>query len=234
MAEILTCVIVEDEVMAMKSLERLCQKTEVLKLEGTFTTGEEAQEFLNTASVDLIFLDIEMPGMSGIDLLNSLSYLPQIIFTTNNQEYAYEAFEYDVTDFLKKPILPNRLLRAIEKAVERNNKFNNIAIESASNELYVKSDKKFIRVPFEDIKYFENAGDYVKIITDTLTHVVHGSLKSIDNRISHPRFLKVHRSFIVNLGRIKDIEEGSLVIDSKVIPISRAHKPTLFKSINIL
>ena len=234
MTDILTCVIVEDEIMAMKSLERLCEKMDVLKLVGTFSTGEEAQTFLNSSSVDLIFLDIEMPGMSGIDLLNSLSYLPQIIITTNNQDYAYEAFEYDVTDFLKKPILPNRLIRSIEKAVERNNRFNSITIESASNEIYVKTDKKFIRVPFNQIHYFENAGDYVKIITDSRTHVVHGSLKSIDNRIDHPRFLKVHRSFIVNLGKIKDIEEGSLVIGSKVIPISRAHRPILFKSINIL
>jgi len=181
-----------------------------------------------------LLLDIEMPGMSGIELLNSLPYLPQIIFTTNKQEYAYEAFEYDVTDFLKKPILPNRLIKSIEKAVERNRRLNNIAIESSSNEIYVKSEKKYIRVPFEDIHYLENAGDYVKIITDTITHVVHGSLKSIDNRIAHPRFLKIHRSFIVNLGRIKDIEEGSLVIGSKVIPISRAHRPLLMKSINVL
>jgi len=234
MSDLMTCVIVEDEVMAMKSLQRLCEKTEVLKLVGTFATGEDAQVFLNDTSVDLIFLDIEMPGMSGIDLLNTLSYLPQIIFTTNKQEYAYEAFEYDVTDFLKKPILPNRLIKSIEKAVERNRRLNNIAIESSSNEIYVKSDKKYVRVPFEDIHYLENAGDYVKIITDTITHVVHGSLKSIDNRIAHPRFLKVHRSFIVNLGRIKDIDEGSLVIGSKVIPISRAHRPILLKSINVL
>lgn len=234
MIDLLTCVIVEDEVMAMKSLERLCEKTDVLDLVGTFSSGEEAEKFLSSHAVDLIFLDIEMPGMSGIDLLNSLSFLPQIIFTTNNQDYAYEAFEYDVTDFLKKPILPNRLKRSIEKAVERNRRLNNIAIESATNELYVKSDKKYIRVPFEDIHYIENAGDYVKIITDTITHVVHGSLKSIDSRIDHPRFLKVHRSFIVNLGRIKDIEEGTLVIGSKVIPISRAHRPVLFRSINIL
>ncbi len=234
MNEVLRCVIVEDEVMAMKSLQRLCEKTEVLSLVGSFSTGEEAQVFLESTSVDLIFLDIEMPGMSGIDLLDSLSYLPQIIFTTNNQEYAYEAFEYDVTDFLKKPILPARLIRSIEKAVERNKRLNNIAIASNSSEIYVKSDKKYIRVPYDDIHYFENAGDYVKIITDTITHVIHGSLKSINNRLDHPRFFKVHRSFIVNLGRIKDIEEGSLIIGSKVIPISRAHRPLLMKSINIL
>lgn len=234
MNEVLTCVIVEDEVMAMKSLQRLCEKTDVLRMVGSFSTGEEAQVFLESTAVDLIFLDIEMPGMSGIDLLDSLSYLPQIIFTTNNQEYAYEAFEYDVTDFLKKPILPVRLARSIEKAVERNKQLNNIAIASKSAEIYVKSDKKYIRVPYDDIHYFENAGDYVKIITDTITHVVHGSLKSINNRLDHPRFFKVHRSFIVNLGRVKDIEEGSLIIGSKVIPISRSHRPLLMKSINIL
>lgn len=234
MSDILTCVIVEDEVMAMKSLKHLCEKTDVLNLVGTFSTGEEAQSFLEDTSVDLIFLDIEMPGMSGIDLLDRLTYLPQIIFTTSNQDYAYEAFEYDVTDFLKKPILPGRLIRSIEKAVERNRRLNNIALASSSSELYVKSDKKYIRVPYEDIHYFENAGDYVKIITDTITHVIHGSLKSINSRLDHPRFFKVHRSFIVNLGRIKDIEEGSLVIGSKVIPISRSHRPLLMNAINIL
>ncbi len=100
--------------------------------------------------------------------------------------------------------------------------------------MYLKSDGKLIRVPYSDVLYFENVGDYIKVITSNGNYVIHGALKSIDARLSYPRFFKVHRSYIVNLDYIKDIEDNTLVIDKKVIPISRAHKPTLLKSLNIL
>ena len=234
MAERLKCFIVEDEIMALKSLSNLCQKMEQLELIDALSNGEEALKRIESEEVDLIFLDIEMPGMSGLELLDRLTVSPQVIFTTGNKEYAFEAFEYEVTDFLKKPITQLRFSKAVEKAILRQEQLNAISSASSKNEIYIKSDGRFIRIAYENILYFENVGDYVKVITTEGNHIIHGSLKSIDSRIKHPRFLKVHRTYIVNLDKIKDIEDNTLVIDKSVIPISRAHKPILMRTINIL
>ena len=234
MAEQLRCIIVEDEIMALKSLSKLCEKMEQLDLIAALDNAEDALKQIEFENVDLVFLDIEMPEMTGLELLDQLTVSPQIIFTTGNKEYAFEAFEYDVTDFLKKPITQLRFAKAIEKALQRQNQLDAIATASSKNEIYIKSDGRFIRIPYESILYFENVGDYVKVITTDGNHIIHGSLKSIDSRINHPRFLKVHRTYIVNLDKIKDIEDNTLVIEKSVIPISRAHKPILMRTINIL
>ncbi len=234
MAERLKCLIVEDEIMARKSLAKLCEKIDRLELVDSFDNGKEALQAIENDNIDLIFLDIEMPEMSGIDLLEQLTVSPQIIFTTGNKDYAYEAFEYDVTDFLKKPITQIRFAKAVEKAIHRQEQLDAIATASSKHEIYIKSEGRYIRVAYNDILYFENVGDYVKVLTETGNHIIHGSMKSIDSRIQHPRFLKVHRSYIVNLNKIKDIEDNTLVIGKSVIPISRAHKPILMRTINLL
>ena len=148
--------------------------------------------------------------------------------------YAYEAIEYEITDFLKKPITKLRFDKAVEKAIRRAEMLNSIALSSESSEIYLRTDGKLIRIPYEDILYFENVGDYIKIITDRGNFVFHGALKNIDARINHPRLLKVHRSFIVNLDKIIDIQDNNILINKKVIPISRAHKPILLNNLNIL
>jgi len=231
-------IVVEDEPLARKSLERLCERSDKLELTGSFENAESALEFVEENSIDLIMLDVEMPGMSGLELMDKLPYLPQIIITSSKPEYAFEAFEYDVTDFLKKPINRERFVKAIEKVVERDSalttQHNNRSSASAANELYVKSDGRYTRLSYNDILYFENVGDYVKVVTKEANYTIHGALKSIDAKLEYPRFLKVHRSFIVNLDMIVDIEDNSLVIAKKMIPISRAHKSVLMNSLNIL
>ena len=234
MAEKLKCIIVEDEIMARKSLTNLCKKSDRLQLINVYEDAEGVLESNITDDLDLIFLDIEMPGKSGIELLEELSVIPQVIFTTGNKEYAYEAYEYDVTDFLKKPITQARFLKGVEKAILRQDQLDAIATASARNEVYIRTEGRHVRVSYDSILYFENVGDYVKVITENGNHIIHGSMKSIDSRIQHPRFMKVHRSYIVNLDKILDIEDNTLVIEKSVIPISRAHKPLLMKSINIL
>ena len=229
---ILNCLIVDDEIMARKSLMRFCEKSENLNVVNTFENADDALTFLSTHSVDLIFLDIEMPGISGIDFLNQAITLPQIIFTTSKTEYAFEGFEYSITDYLKKPITFPRFQQGVEKAIEIQQ--NNNAYRANSKEVYIKTEGKYIRVPHDDILYFENAGDYVKVKTIESSHIIYRTLKSIDAKLQGTQFLKVHRSFIVNLHKIKDIEEGSLVIGNKVIPISRANKSTLMGKLNLL
>lgn len=234
MAKRLKCLIVEDEVMSLKSLSKLCEKMEQLELIDALDNAKDALKRIEAEKVDLVFLDIEMPEMTGIEMLEHLTVTPQIIFTTGNKEYAYEAFEYDVTDFLKKPITPLRFAKAVDKALHRQEQLDSVATASSKNEIYIRTEGRFVRVPYEDIMYFENVGDYVKVITSDGNHIIHGSMKSIDSRINHPRFLKVHRSYIVNLDKIKDIEDNTIVIGKTVIPISRAHRPILMRTINIL
>ena len=234
MAERLRCLIVEDEIMARKSLTKLCEKMERLELVDSFDNAKDALHTIQNDKIDLVFLDIEMPGMTGIEMLEQMTIFPQIIFTTGNKEYAFEAFEYDVTDFLKKPITQLRFAKAVDKAFHRQEQLDAIATASSKNEIYIRTEGRYVRVSYQDILYFENVGDYVKVLTENGNHIIHGSMKSIDNRIQHPRFLKVHRSFIINLDKVKDIEDNTLVIGKAVIPISRAHKPILMRSINLL
>ena len=230
----LRSIIVDDEVMARKSLERLCEKADAIELVGVCEDAEETLELMKKISVDLLFLDIEMPGLSGLELLDQLSVMPQVIFTTSNKEYAFEAYEYDVTDFLKKPISQLRFYKSLEKADAKNRLLSEISKKSASTEIYVKSDGKYIRIPFESILYFENVGDYVMVVSEVGKHIIHGTLKGIDSRMDYPRLIKIHRSFIINLDKVENIEDNSVLIAKKVIPISRAHRSVLMQHLNFL
>jgi DNA-binding LytR/AlgR family response regulator len=209
-----------------------------LRLLGSFDCAETALTFLETASElpDLVFLDVEMPGLNGMEFLDRSPVLPLIVFTTSSADYALDAFEYNATDFLKKPITMPRFAQCVQRASEaqiQKKQHTEAALERA-NEVYVREDGRYRRVAFDDILFFENVGDYVKLRTQYGQHTIYGALKSIDEKLQDPRFLKVHRSFIVNLDKIKDIEENSLVIEKSVIPVSRAHKASLLARLRIL
>lgn len=220
--------------MARTSLERLCVKSDRLQVMRSFENAEEAQQYLIEHPADLILLDIELPGMSGIDFLEKIPVLPQILFTTSHEDYAFQAFEYDVTDYLKKPISIERFDRAIEKCIKVAERKQEQVDLSRAKEIYVKVDRKLVRVPFDEVLYFENAGDYISVVTTTDKYLIYGTIKSLDQRLAYPRFIKVHRSYIINLDYVKDIEDSSLIISDKVIPISRAHKAGLLSTINLL
>ncbi len=230
----LKTIIVDDDQVATKSMERLCGKKEQIDLQGSFNNPIEAIKFLGQNEIDLLLLDIEMPELTGLELLDQLSVMPQVIFTTSNKEYAYDAFEYDVTDFLKKPITQERFFKSIDKAIDRDENLKDVAKNSNLKEIYIRTDGKLIRIAIDDILYFENVGDYVKIITQDKVHVINIALKHLHVKLNHPRLLKVHRSYIVNMDKIKDIQENTLLINKKVIPISRAHKSIVMNTINII
>jgi len=235
------CIIIDDEPMARKSLERLCAKHGELEVVANFEDGESALEWLeeNAGSVEIVFLDVEMPGISGIEFLAQAPAIPAVIFTTSNAEYAFDAFEHRAVDFLKKPITLPRFEAAIARAVEqlqpKGNAANTASFgQASSTEIFVREDGRYVRIPCEDILFFENVGDYVRIKTTTGQHIIYGALKSVDEKLTDPRFLKVHISYIVNLQKIKDIEETTLVIEKTVIPISRAHRGELMSRLNVL
>ena len=228
----LTCIIVEDELMSRKSLERLCDQHSSLTVLATFDNATGALTFMAENSVDLIWLDVEMPGLSGLDLLERLPSIPYVVLTTSETKYAFDAFQYQVTDYLKKPITVPRFNIAVEKVVDLSSRAK-AGLPTERDEIYIKTDGRYIRLPFSSISYIENTGDYVKIYTTTQTYIVYATMKYLEEKLG-TQFLRVHRSFIVHLDKIVDIEENTLVINKKVIPISRANKSELMNRLNLL
>ncbi|KAA3631198.1 MAG: DNA-binding response regulator [Bacteroidetes bacterium] len=225
------CLIVDDDKLSRVSLERLCQKMDNLTVVGTCANGLEALEFLSANKIDLLFLDVEMPELTGVELLQSTSQLPLIIFISSKKEYAVEAFEYKelVVDYIPKPATMPRLLKALERVKQ---KLNSNESTQTKDYIFVRSDGRFVRIKLDDLLYVENVGDYVLFKTHEEKHLVHGTLKNIAEKLQHPNFLKVHRSFIVNLSKIVDIQDNSVLIDKKIIPVSRAHRNALIDKID--
>ncbi|MCI5083696.1 MAG: LytTR family DNA-binding domain-containing protein [Saprospiraceae bacterium] len=229
----LRCMSVDDDLMSRKTIENHASKTKGIDLVHQCESAEEGLKILEKdPNVDLIFLDIEMPGLSGLEFLEKVKYMPLVIVTTSKTEYAFDAFNYEAIDYLKKPIRLEDFQKGAQKAIEKQSQIS--AYRDEANAVFIKYEGRFVRVPYEDILYFENVGDYVKVKTESSTLVIHSTLKSIDERLKDGRFLKVHRSYIVNLDKIVDIEENTMVINKKVIPISRANKPVLMGRLNFL
>lgn len=225
------CLIVEDDPMARASVESMCQKIDDLEVVGSFDNGLDALKVIKSEGVDVLLLDIQMPEFSGLDLIKSLEKKPQIILTTGHAEYAVEAFEHRVTDFLTKPVELPRLMKALDHARK------NLTVAPSSeemSELFIKVDGRYVRLDLEDVLYVESLGDYVTFRTSRDKYIVHSTLKNIDDKIKNSKFLKVHRSYIVNLSKVVDIEETNMVIADKVIPVSRAHKPVLMNRIKTI
>lgn len=228
----LRTLIVDDDAIARASVQALCKKAPSIEVVAICDGAEAAIEILKKQAIDLILLDVEMQGMSGIDLLNELVQQPQVIFITSERKYAYEAFQYQVTDYLQKPIKMNRFQEAVEKARKVQTEID--SYKKQSTDIYIKIEGRYVRLSYDEILFFEYVGDYVRITTTKERFIIHSTLKSIDQKLKDARFLKVHRSFIINLDKIKDIEEHSLVIQGTVIPISRANKPILLGRLNFL
>lgn len=238
----MTCIIVDDELMARKSLLRLCEKEPSLEVIAVCENAIEARQIIETQQPNLMFLDIEMPQLTGMELLDQLQLRPQVIFTTSKTNYAFEAFSYQVTDYLQKPIAFKRFCTAIKKAQDIHEcqkidipvSASTMVSPFISSEIFIRTDGRLMRLDVAEVLYFENIGDYVSVQTTRGKFIIHATMKGLDERLTHPCFVKVHRSYIVNTTKIKDIEESTLVIDRKVIPISRANKSILMSRLNII
>jgi DNA-binding LytR/AlgR family response regulator len=229
------CIIVDDNTMARMALKQLVSQVPYLELVAECENAEDALTSLNTTQVDMVLLDIEMPGMSGLDLIKKLGNTkPLIIFTTAKKDYAVEAFELSVVDYLIKPIALPRFKQAVEKASE--------AIESNKQELkveeqgfvFVKDNGVLKRISIDDILFLEAMGDYVKVHTAQKFHVVHATLKSIEEKLPAAKFIRVHRSYIVAINKIDFIQEGTISIGKTSIPVADTHKSNLNKRLNLL
>ena len=227
----LTCVIVEDLQVAADYTKKCCEKSGIIEVKEHFTNVKEALEFLNKNSVDLLFLDVEMPGATGFDLLDQLAYAPTVILTTSKPEYAYDAFEYNVTDFLKKPFTYQRFTEALQKVTAQR---ESSSATVSDDHIFIKTDGKLVRLNNEDILYIESMGDYVKFVTADKKYITHNTIKNLEEKISRESFMKVHRSYIINITKIDDIRENDLYIKGNEIPVSKAHKPEVLKRLNII
>ncbi|MEM8893425.1 MAG: LytTR family DNA-binding domain-containing protein [Bacteroidota bacterium] len=231
----LKCIIVDDEEMSQKVVEQFVKKTEYLEVSHVLSNGEEAFKVLTkheNPDVDIIFLDIQMPGMSGIELMKKLGGAYQIIFTTSEEKYAVEAFTGSVTDFLVKPLAYDRFLQATDKAKANIEKQRLLA--ESFKEIFVKSDSRLVCLPLHEIMFVEALADYIIFNTDQGKFIVHHTMKGIERKLPGSLFSRVHRSFIVNTRRIEFIEDMHAHIGAKPIPIGASFKDRLFNKLNLL
>ena len=229
------CIIVDDNKMALMAMKQLILQVSALELVAECKDATEALEALNTTQVDLLLLDIEMPDMTGLDLIRQLgNNRPLIIFTTAKKDYAVEAFELNVVDYLVKPIALPRFKQAIEKAQEAldSNK-EEVKVEEQAF-VFVKDNGVLKRITIDDILFLEAMGDYVKVHTSQKFHVVHATLKSIEEKLPSSKFIRVHRSYIVAINKIDYIQEGTISIGKTTIPVADTHKSNLNKRLNLL
>jgi DNA-binding LytR/AlgR family response regulator len=226
---------VDDEEMSRLVVKNFVDKTDYLKLSHEVSNGEEAFNLLTkheNPDVDIIFLDIQMPGMSGIELMKKLGGAYQIIFITSEVKYAVEAFEGSVTDFLVKPFEYDRFLQATEKA-KINIEKQRILAESF-NEIFVKSDSRLVCLQMNDILFVEALADYIIFNTGHEKFIVHHTMKGIERKLPGSVFTRIHRSFIVNIQKINYIEDMHVHIGPKPIPIGASFKDRLFNKLNLL
>lgn len=236
------CIIIDDEATARAIIKHLCSQVESLVVLEEFPNAIQAIKYLNKNEVDLIFLDIHMPDFTGFDFIDTLKNPPRIVLTTSDKNFAIEAFEYEcIVDYLVKPVALPRFLKAIQKVESAAVSAPKMMKESASDdtggtlkELYVNIDRRLIKIDFETIMLIEAKGDYILIKTEDKNYTVHSTLKKIEEKLPDSLFLKVHRSYIINVKKIIDIEDNSVLIARDVIPISRANRPELMKRLNLL
>lgn len=225
----ITCIIVEDEPLGMSLMQNHVAKVPYLELKGSFADPVRAIEFLRQNTVDLMFSDIQMPGVTGISLLKIVQNLPLVIFTTAYSEYALEGYDLDVVDYLIKPISFERFLKSVEKAAQRLNKTEPAlpAGEAKEDYIFIKDGTRYIRVDLSDIRYIEGLKDYVAIHIPGRKIVSLQTMKSLEALLPHSRFIRIHNSYIVALQAIDSLDKEKVQIGDIFLPVSDSYKKGL-------
>jgi DNA-binding LytR/AlgR family response regulator len=230
------CLIVDDNKLARMAMKQLVSQVKSLELVAECSDAIEAYNHLASTDIDLLLLDIEMPNMTGLELTKKLgNKSPLIIFTTAKTDYAVEAFELNVVDYVIKPVSPARFMQAIERARE--------VLESPKAEVKATPDQDFVfvkdngvlkKINVDDILYLEAMGDYVKVYTGQRFHVLHATLKSIEEKLPQSKFVRVHRSYIVSLNKTDFIQDGAITIGKASVPIADTYRSQLNRRLNLL
>ena len=224
---IIDCIIVEDEPLALERTKSYLQKTSYLNLIGEFNNGIDALGFMKINQVDLIFLDIEMDDLTGIELLQTLVNPPKVIITTAYENYALKGYELNVTDYLLKPFSFERFLLAVEKTYEN---LRNKSIDD-KDYLFVKTEYRMEKVSFDDILYIEGMGDYRNVQTTNKKILTLQTFGELEKYLPKDKFCRVHKSYLVSIGQIEFVERNRIKIGEKRIPISETYKNVFFELI---
>jgi DNA-binding LytR/AlgR family response regulator len=225
----ITCIIIDDEPLASELLQSYVDQEPQLKLLGTFNDAEDGAEFIRANKVDLIFLDIQMPHINGIQLLKSLEQPPMVIFTTAYSEYAVQGFELDAIDYLLKPFDITRFQRAVNKASEYQRALSR-TVTDKNPYIFVKSEYQVIKINYDDIRYIESLDDYIKICTTNSRPVLTlMTLKTILEKLPEDKFARVHRSYIISLDKIESVRNKKIKIGEIEIPIGSSYADNISK-----
>ena len=225
-----SCIIVDDEPLARDVLIKYISDCPILELKGTYKSAFEAIEVMKNQDIRIVFLDINMPKLSGLSMVKALDHTPQIIFTTAYPEYAVEGFEVDATDYLVKPFSFERFMKAVNKALEKEKireRMDETKDINGTGKFIVKADGKLYQIEWNDIAFFEAMGDYIKVHTTKKMIITHCTLKNIEDRLPSGMFLKVHRSYIISPASIDFIEGNRIKIGNEFIPIGQSYRSNL-------
>ncbi len=226
------CIIVDDEPLAREGMELNISDVAYLELVGQFSTAMDALNFMNDNSVDLIFLDIQMPGLTGLDFIRSMKVKPMIILTTAYPQYALEGFELEVMDYLVKPIRLKRFVQAVSKAkdlYDLKKKADNATASVNEEDIFIRADRKYIRIFFKDIQYIKGMKDYVMIFTGKEKYMTAMNIKTTNEQLPDSQFVRVNKSYIVNANFIESIGTDFISIAGEEIPLGRTYRDTFIK-----
>jgi DNA-binding LytR/AlgR family response regulator len=223
----LRCIIIEDEPIGRKILEGYIRQDSRLQLAGTYRTAAEAGAHVPLLMPDLLFLDIHMPLISGIEWLRALPTPPLVIFTTAFREYAIDAFDLNAVDYLLKPFSFPRFAQAVQKALDRQAP----PAEAVVADLFFRDGVKWLRFSSDDILYIEAMREYVKVVTAAGAHLIHQSMKSMEEQLPAGRFIRIHKSYIVAIGRVQSLEGNLVLIGDRRLPVSRLLKKEVLDKI---
>ncbi len=236
----MNCIIIDDDSLSRKILTELVERTEYLNLIQTYSNAVDAINSLNDASeIDLIFLDIEMPEMSGMDFLRTLKDPPLVIIVSAREKYALESYQYNVTDYLLKPVQYGRFFTAVDRAKKQLLKSNSVEVQkNTSDEIYIRKNTSLFKLKYNDILWIEALENYVIIHTFEKKYTINFTMRAILNNLPSNNFLRVHRSYIINLKKINVIEDNTIVMKiasgTKIIPIGRTYRDQLYSEIKLI
>ncbi len=215
--------LVDDEPLAIKVLQNYFTNFTDFEVIGTFNNSLEALDFINSTTVDAVFLDINMPMMTGFELISLIENKTKVIITTAFREFAAESYDLDVLDYLVKPIPLPRFIKCINKITTEYNLKNNIKVETVKGDshIFIKVDKKMMKINIEEILFVEGMKEYIKVVTSDKTYITHKSLTSLSEELPADRFLRIHKSYVIALNKVKSIEGNRIQIQSYTIPIGR-------------
>lgn len=230
----MNCIIIDDDELSRNVMERLVAQVNFLNLVKICSGSVEALNVLEEENIDLILLDIEMPDMNGLELIKSLEKPPLTILATSKEQYAIEAFECNVVDYLVKPIAIERFFKAATKAKEIFEGHKQLVDLPNQDSIYIKTGAMLSNISTKDILWVEVSGDYITINTTETKYVIHAKMKTIESKLPPDKFVRVHRSFIVSIDNIKTIQDSIISMDKKLIPIGSTYKEDLMKRLNLL